>query len=276
MKLHLRNRVVSFKRPLVMGILNVTPDSFSDGGQFLDSDSALRQAEKLIADGADIIDVGGESTRPGARRLGINEEIERILPVIGYIKKEFDTIVSVDTYKARVAEAAVSETGADMVNDISAFAFDESMGETIARLDVPVVIMHIKGVPESMQDKPYYQDVVGEVTQYFQQKLDYAHSLGIRKEKIIIDPGIGFGKRFEDNLEIIRHLVQFRKFDVPILIGLSRKSFLGFITAEKLPAQREVETVAANVFALLNGASIIRVHQVKNGWKTLEVVRKLS
>ena len=275
MRLSLKHDFLELEDPVVMGVLNVTPDSFSDGGRFFTYDSALKQAEQMIKDGADIIDIGGESSRPGAQKVSTEEEIERIMPVIEKIKDEFAVIVSVDTYKERVARTAVLEAGADMVNDISALGFSDNLADTIAKLEVPVVLMHIKGTPENMQKNPSYQDLIPELKQYFHTRIDYALSKGIKKEKIIIDPGIGFGKRVEDNIEIMKRLEEFKEFELPILMGLSRKSFLGIISDEPIPAEREAETICANIIAILKGASIIRVHNVKNTVKSVKVLKKL-
>lgn len=276
MNLYLRNEFLELEEPVVMGILNITPDSFSDGGDFFKNGAALKQAEQMVKDGVTIIDVGGESTRPGAQKtVSTEEEIDRVLPVIQAIKDEFEVLVSVDTYKAPVARAAVLEGGADIVNDISALDFCENMAETVAALDVPVVLMHIKGSPEDMQKDPFYRNVIPELKQYFENRIDYAYSKGIKKEKLIIDPGICFGKRVEDNLEIIKRLGEFKEFDLPILIGISRKSFLGKIAGEENPKEREIETVTAGVIAILNGASIIRVHNVKNAVKSIKILKKL-
>lgn len=275
MNLYLRNEFLELEEPVVMGIINITPDSFSDGGDFLTNEAALRQAEQMVKDGAAIIDVGGESTRPGAQTVSTEQEIDRVLPVIEAIKNRFEVLVSVDTYKAPVARAAVLDGGADIVNDISALDFCENMAETIAALDVPVVLMHIKGSPETMQKDPFYRNVIPELKQYFENRIDYAYSKGIKKEKLIIDPGIGFGKRVEDNIEIIKQLRQFKEFDLPILIGISRKSFLGKIAGEGDPKEREIESVTADLIAILNGANIIRVHNVKNAVKSIKVLKKL-
>jgi dihydropteroate synthase len=275
MKLYLRNTFLELEEPVVMGILNVTPDSFSDGGDFFENGPALRQAEQMVADGAVIIDVGGESTRPGAEAVTVDQEIDRVLPVIEVIKNEFGVLVSVDTYKTRVARAAVLEAGADIVNDISALSFCENMAETIAHLEVPVILMHIKGTPDNMQKDPYYVDLIRELKQYFHNCIDYALAKGIKKEKLIIDPGIGFGKRVEDNIEIIKQLKEFKEFELPLLMGVSRKSFLGKIAGEEDPRAREIETVTADVIAVLNGANIIRVHDVKNAVKSIKILKKL-
>jgi dihydropteroate synthase len=275
MRLSLRHDFLELEDPVVMGVLNVTPDSFSDGGRFFKYDRALKQAEQMINDGAAIIDIGGESSRPGAQKVSTEEEIDRIMPIIEKVKDEFAVVVSVDTYKERVARTAVLEAGADMVNDISALRFSDNMADTIAQLEVPVVLMHIKGTPENMQKNPSYQDLIPELKQYFHTQIDYALSKGIKKEKIIIDPGIGFGKRVEDNIEIIKRLEEFKEFELPILMGISRKSFLGIISDEPIPGEREAETICANIIAILNGAAIIRVHNVKNTVKSIKVLKKL-
>jgi len=275
MKLYLKNNFIEKEAPLVMGILNVTPDSFSDAGRFFEINTALQHAREMVTAGVDIIDVGGESTRPGANRLSAEEEIDRILPTIEKIKEELGVLVSIDTTKADVARLAVEEGGADLVNDISALQFSEDMAATVAELNVPVVLMHIKGTPENMQKDPFYADVLGEITDYFQQRIDFALSHGIKKEKIILDPGIGFGKRLEDNIAIIKNLKIFNEFELPILIGVSRKSFLGQLSGEKIPEKREAETIAANILAVINGAAIIRVHDVAQAVKAMKVLKGL-
>ncbi|MCX6554476.1 MAG: dihydropteroate synthase [Candidatus Aminicenantes bacterium] len=251
MKLYLKNHFIEKSEPLIMGILNITPD-------------------------ADIIDVGGESTRPGAGQLSPEEEIDRVLPIIEKIKEELEVLVSIDTSKADVARLAVEEGGADMVNDISALQFDEHMAATVAELNVPVALMHIKGTPENMQKDPFYVDVIGEINDYFQQRIDFALSHGIKKEKIILDPGIGFGKRLEDNVAIIKNLKRFGEFELPILVGVSRKSFLGRLSGEIVPEKRLAETITANVLAVLNGAAILRVHDVEATVKAMKILRCLS
>jgi dihydropteroate synthase len=275
MKLDLRKKFVELNAPAIMGILNVTPDSFSDGGKYLKMDDAMNHIAVMIKAGADIIDIGGESTRPGAKFVTVEEEIDRIVPIIEKVKKEFEILVSIDTYKDRVARVAVLEADVDMVNDISGLRFSENMASTIASLEVPVVVMHMQGSPENMQNKPYYTDVVVDIKGFFKERIEFAMSKGIRKNKIIIDPGIGFGKRFEDNITIIKRLREFQDCDCPLLIGLSRKSFLGTITDEKIPRKREIESVTANIISILNGASIVRVHNVKNMVRVVKVLRYL-
>jgi dihydropteroate synthase len=276
MKLYLRNGFFEKSDPLVMGILNVTPDSFSDPGRFFEPEAALAHARAMAEAGADIIDVGGESTRPGASHVGVDEETDRVLPLITRIKEETGALVSIDTSKEEVARLAVEEGDADIINDISALGFSEHMAATVAELNVPVILMHIQGTPETMQHHPVYADVIAEIFDYFQERIDYALSHGIKKEKIILDPGIGFGKRLEDNVAIIRHLQKFAEFDLPLLVGLSRKSFLGLLGGEQAPEKREAETLAANLVAARNGASVLRVHDVAATVKALKVWRSLT
>lgn len=275
MKLYLRNRFIDIKGPVIMGILNVTPDSFSDGGKYIRIDDALKRVESIVMEGADIVDIGGESTRPGAKKIGIDEEIERVVPVIERVKKELEVLISIDTYKERLARLAVLEAGADIVNDVSALRFSENMASVIADLNVPVVLMHMKGTPEHMQENPFYENVINDIKEFFYERIGWAISKGIKREKIIIDPGIGFGKRFEDNIQIIKKLREFKEFDLPILTGVSRKTFLGVISGEKIPEKREAETITANLISILNGASIIRVHNVKNAVNSIKVLKEL-
>ncbi len=276
MKLYLRNGFLEKDDPLIMGILNVTPDSFSDAGKFFTPEAALNHARAMADAGADIIDVGGESTRPGSRPVGLDEEIDRVLPVIARIKEETGALVSVDTSKEEVARQAVEEGGADIINDISALRFSERMAAVAAELDVPVVLMHIQGTPETMQRAPAYADVIAEISDYFQERIDYAQGRGVKREKIILDPGIGFGKRLEDNVAIVRQLRRFAAFELPLLVGLSRKSFLGLLGGEKSAERRDAETVAANLVAVRNGAAILRVHDVAATVKALKVWRALN
>ena len=275
MKLFLKNRTLEKPAPLVMGILNVTPDSFSDGGRYLKADDAVTRAAEMIAGGADIIDIGGESTRPGARAVGEDEEMDRVIPVIRRIKDAWDIPLSIDTYKERVARAAVTEAGADMVNDISALRFSPGMAETVAQLNVPVVLMHIQGLPRTMQDQPQYGDVIAEIHGYLRERIEFAMAGGIAREKIILDPGIGFGKKVEDNIAIIRQLKRFADFSLPLMIGISRKSFLGKISGEPAADQRIGETLTAGIMAVLNGASIIRVHDVRDTVASIRVLQAL-
>jgi dihydropteroate synthase len=249
------------QRTWLMGVLNITPDSFSDGGLYLDQEKAIARALELAEEGADIIDVGGESSRPGSDPIPENEELRRVIPVISELKKKTRALISIDTTKAGVAEAAV-DAGADMVNDISALRFDSRMASLIAQKDIPAVLMHMKGSPKDMQNNPHYDDVVGEVKAFLRERILAAQSCGIKKEKIIVDPGIGFGKRFEDNLALINRLEELADLDQPLLIGPSRKSFIGRIL--NLPPQERMEgTIASSILSILHGAHILRVHDVK-------------
>jgi len=253
-------------RTLVMGILNCTPDSFYDGGKFFDHAAATAHGLQLAEAGADIIDVGGESTRPkgvyggGAEPVSAAEELRRVIPVIEALRQKIQIPLSIDTYKAQVAAAAV-RAGASLVNDISGFQFDAEMPATVARLGVPVVIMHTKGAPANMQADPTYENLLDEVYLYFEKQIALAQSAGIEADRIIIDPGLGFGKRVHDNYEIIRRLPEFRGFGCPILVGPSRKSFVG--KALNLPPEQRLEGTAAAVAAcVMQGAHLIRVHEV--------------
>ncbi|MBN1532229.1 MAG: dihydropteroate synthase [Spirochaetes bacterium] len=260
----------------IMGVLNVTPDSFFDGGRYLDPAAALRQAVRMRDQGADLIDVGGESTRPGARPVGTQEEIERVCPVIEAIRAEMDIAVSVDTYKSGVADAAVA-AGASLVNDISGLTFDGAMAGVIARHGAGVVISHIRGTPETMQADPRYDDLIGEITVFLSASANAALEAGVAKDKIIVDPGIGFGKTLEDNYRIIRGIGQIKRLGFPVLVGLSRKSLIGKLyndDSDRLPA-----TIALNAVAVMNGADIIRVHDVREhrlAMAGIDVLRKVS
>lgn len=245
-----------------MGILNVTPDSFSDGGVYFDKEKAVEHALRMQEDGADIIDIGGESTRPGAKAVTLKEEIKRVVPVIEALAKKVSIPISIDTYKSAVADAAIS-SGASIVNDISGLRFDRRMPKVAARHKIPVVVMHIKGTPKNMQKKPSYKALIPEIVDYLTESIAIARDAGIPDEMIIIDPGIGFGKTLEHNLEIINRLHEFKGFEKPILIGPSRKSFIGAILGG-LPAEERLEgTAAAVAIGIFNGANIIRVHDVK-------------
>ncbi len=247
------------KRTYLMGILNVTPDSFSDGGRFFDQTDAVLHAFQMIKDGADIIDVGGESTRPGAESISVEEEIRRVIPVIVKTRQKSKVAISVDTYKSEVAREAL-KAGANMVNDISGLHFDPRMPDVIAEAGASVVLMHIRGTPKDMQSNPEYGDLIREVYDYLSSAVESARSRGI--EQIMIDPGIGFGKTANHNLELINRLEEFRSIGVPILIGVSRKSFIGKILETPVEARLE-GTAAAVTASILHGADIVRVHDVR-------------
>jgi len=253
-----KGRRLEFSRPLIMGIINCTPDSFAV--RFDSAAKAVEQARRMIDEGADIIDVGGESSRPGSDPVPPDEELARVIPVIEKIRVLSDIPVSIDTTKAVVAEKALT-AGADIINDISALAFDPGMAATAARIGCPVVLMHIKGRPKTMQDDPYYDDVIGEVGDYFAERMAHAESHGIAGDRIILDVGIGFGKRTVDNLMLIKHLGAFRKFGRPLMVGTSRKRFIGRITGLDVDDRLE-GSVATAALAVQNGADIVRVHDV--------------
>jgi len=270
------SRQLALSRPLIMGILNVTPDSFSDGGRFGSVDSAVAQGLAMIELGADIVDVGGESSRPGAEPVDLREEIGRVIPVIERLRRETSAPISVDTYRSETAEAAL-DSGADMVNDISALRQDAAMVNLVAERKVPVVLMHMQGTPRDMQKNPSYVDCVSEVAEFFAERIAFAREHGVNKEKLIIDPGIGFGKRLSDNLSLLANLAAFRKFKLPILVGVSRKSFIGMLNpAATDPAQRLGGSLAAAVAAVINGADIVRVHDVAPTVEALKVIQAIE
>jgi dihydropteroate synthase len=246
---------------LIMGILNVTPDSFSDGGMYYNATQAIEFALQMEEEGADIIDVGGESTRPGAKTVELQKECDRILPVIEGIRTKSDILISIDTYKSEVARQSIA-TGAGMVNDISGMTFDPNMVDVIKDSGLPVVIMHIKGTPKNMQKKPYYENLMQELTEYFEERKKFARAKGILDQQIILDPGIGFGKRLQDNFQLLRELKKIVDMGFPVLIGPSKKSFIG-LTLD-LPIDQRLEgTAAAVTTGILKGARIVRVHDVK-------------
>jgi dihydropteroate synthase len=272
--LFLRFRKKSYdlsQRTLIMGALNVTPDSFSDGGHFFDREKAIEEGLRLAQGGADILDIGGESTRPGAKPLDAEEEIRRVIPLIRALDQKIGIPISVDTRKARVAEKAL-ETGAEMINDISALRFDERMVEVVARWKVPVVLMHMRGNPETMQLDTHYDDFLGEILSFFRERVAFAESQGIPADQIVLDPGIGFGKSLEEqhNLILLKYLQNFKVLEKPLLIGTSRKAFIGKILGLP-PREREEGTMATVAVAILNGANIVRVHEVERMRRVVQV-----
>jgi dihydropteroate synthase len=261
-------------RTHVMGILNVTPDSFSDGGRFHRFEDAVAQGMRMVQEGADIIDVGGESTRPGSDPVTLEEELFRVIPVITALAQKTEVPVSIDTYKSEVARRAL-DAGAQMINDISALRFDPEMKKIAGQYQVPVALMHIKGTPKDMQKDPHYDDVIAEVGDYLQESMRIAEQAGIDRERIIIDPGIGFGKRLQDNLNILKNLSEFSILGCPILIGCSRKSFIGKIL--NLPVGERLEgSLAALAVAVMNGANIVRVHDVKESKRVAALVDAIT
>ena len=260
-------------RTYIMGVLNVTPDSFSDGGEFSNLAAAVEHGKQMLADGADIIDIGGESTRPGALPVSVEEEKKRVLPVIEKLAKESTALISIDTTKAEVAKAALS-AGALMVNDISGFRFDPKMPKVLAGFKVPVCLMHIKGKPGDMQQNPRYTDLMHEVINYLSEGLEIAKKAGILHEQIIIDPGIGFGKTVEHNLEILKRLKELKVLGCPVLVGPSRKSLIGRVL--NLPVkERLAGTAAAVAVAVMNGADIVRVHDVMEMARVVKMTKAI-
>ncbi|HNW81850.1 MAG TPA: dihydropteroate synthase [bacterium] len=271
-----KSKNLDTSRPLVMGILNVTPDSFSDGGKFLKLEDAVKKAETMIADGADIIDIGGESTRPGSIPVETEEEVKRVVPVIKKIREiNKNIVISIDTSKSAVAKEAL-DAGAGIINDISGFTFDPQMAHLAAERAVPVILMHILGRPSTMQTNPEYIDLFPEMLDQLSRSVEIAISAGVSPQKIIIDPGIGFGKTIEHNIAIIKHFEAFQALAMPILAGLSRKSFIGTLTGRKDPHERIAGTVALHLKVLEKGAAIIRVHDVKEAVDTVSIYRALK
>lgn len=258
----------------MMGVLNCTPDSFSDGGKYIDTAAAVAHGLSMWQDGADLIDVGGESTRPGALPVSVEEELRRVIPVVRALSEQ-GCAVSIDTMKAEVMSQAAA-VGAVMVNDVSALCFDKQSLSVVAEADVDVCLMHMQGEPETMQDSPRYDHVIDEVSGFFDTRIEAALAAGISESAIMLDPGIGFGKRLEDNLELIRSLSELKcRFSMPILLGLSRKSFLAQLT-ESLSEDRELETAAAGAIGIVNGADMLRVHDVGLQKRAIRVASALS
>jgi len=269
------NRLLHETRPLIMGILNITPDSFSDGGDCLDPEIALHRARTLIAEGADLLDIGGESTRPGADPIPAEVQMQRVLPVIRLLRKHVpsDCLLSIDTTRSEVAAAAVAE-GVDIVNDVSAGTDDPAMLQRSSEWGCPIILMHRLGKDSrTMQDAPHYEQVTTEIRAYLQARARQAEHLGIRPENIILDPGIGFGKRREDNLELIARLESIVSLGYPVLLGASRKRFMGAICQETDPKQLVGATVATTVLGVMQGVRIFRVHDVKPNRQAADVTR---
>ena len=258
------------KRTLVMGVLNVTPDSFFDRGRFFDKKKAAMRAMEMASLGADVIDIGGESTRPGSKEVPLEEELKRVVPVIESVAGKIKIPVSVDTRKAPVAAAAL-KAGARIVNDVSALTHDPVMADVAAKYEAAVILMHMKGTPGTMQKSPRYKDVIKDVSLYLKASIKTALSAGIKKDDIIVDPGIGFGKTLEHNLEILRGLRRFKALGCPLCIGTSRKSFIGRLQGSDDPSGRLVGTIASGIIAVVNGADILRVHDVKEAVESVMV-----
>ncbi len=267
MKLTAHNRVLDLTKPHVMGILNVTPDSFSDGGRFNTIETALQRVEAMVNAGVTIIDIGGESTRPGAPEVSEQEELARVIPVVKAIREHYDVWISVDTSKAEVMRQSI-EAGADIINDVRSLTEPGAL-EVAAKANVPVCIMHMQGDPQTMQNNPRYDQLMEEVHQFLGERIDVCVAAGIKREQLILDPGFGFGKTVEHNYSMLAHLEEFHRYDLPVLAGMSRKSML-FKLLDKQPAECMVASVACATIAALKGAQIIRVHDFE---ETLEAVK---
>jgi len=261
------------KRSLIMGILNVTPDSFSDGGDYYEKNLAVEHALKMVNQGADIIDIGGESTRPFSEPVSFDEEISRVIPVIKGIRENSDVCISIDTTKSKVALAAL-ESGASFINDISAMETDPAMVNVALKFDCPLVLMHMKGKPKNMQDNPLYKSLIKDIKNYLLERVEFAVSKGVDRKKIIIDPGIGFGKTVENNFELINNLEQFVEMKLPVLLGASRKSFIG-VTLDLPEKERMEGSIAANIIGLQKGAKIFRVHDVVETNRAMVIANKI-
>lgn len=272
-RLNCSNSLVDLSTPQVMGILNVTPDSFSDGGKYTQFDYALEQAEQMITDGATIIDIGGESTRPGAKAVSEHDELVRVIPVLKAIKQRFDIVVSIDTSKASVMSAAI-DAGADMINDVRALQNDGCLA-AIANSNIPVCLMHMQGIPKNMQNNPSYDHVIDDIIMFFQQRIDTCLSAGIARERLILDPGFGFGKTLEQNFYLLANLSKFNQLGLPLLAGLSRKSMIGKLLNREVE-QRLAGSLATAIIAAQQGAHIIRVHDVKETVDALKVLKAVT
>lgn len=268
-KLVFKNKTLDLRTPTIMGILNVTPDSFSDGGQFHNLNKAVEQALKMQQQGADIIDVGGESTRPGATHVSEHQELDRVIPVIQRIREETDIPISVDTSKPVVMNEAV-QAGANMINDVRALQAEGAL-QMAVDCNVPVCLMHMQGNPTTMQQAPHYSSVVNQVTQFLSSRVEQAIAAGVNREKIIIDPGFGFGKTLENNYELLSNLNHFRQLGLPILVGMSRKSMIGNLLNKPID-QRLAASIACATIACIKGAHIIRVHDVAETKDALRIV----
>jgi len=268
------DNTINFRNPLVMGILNLTPDSFYDGGSYLNEENIIKRASQILEEGADIIDLGAYSTRPGAAEVCAEEEYKRMAPAVKYIRKKFpNALLSIDTFRAEIASKIVEEFGACIINDISGGTMDEAMYETVARLNVPYIMMHIKGTPQTMQANPEYDDLIGEMKTFFSERIERLKDLGCKD--IILDPGFGFGKTLDHNYEILARLSEFTEFSLPVLIGLSRKSMIyKYLGGD--PSTSLNGTSALNMMSLDSGASILRVHDVREAVECVKLYTKIK
>lgn len=269
-------RRLEFETPAIMGILNITPDSFSDGGRYFSWSAALNRAKEIIQEGADIIDVGGESSRPGSEPVSLEDELQRVVPMVKALRQFSQTAISVDTTKAEVARRSL-EAGADVINDISALRFDREMVAVVRDFGALVVLMHMQGEPKTMQQAPYYDDCVAEICRFFEERVEFCLGQGISRDRIILDPGIGFGKRLEDNIEILNHLERFRQIGFPLMIGTSRKSFIGLITGVKDPPEKRIGgSIASALLGMQNGVDVLRVHDVAATIEAIKVFEAIT
>ena len=260
MILDCKGKSLDLTHPQIMGILNVTPDSFSDGGQFFGEDVALKQAKQMVVDGATVVDVGGESTRPGATVVSVEREIERVIPVIEAIESEIDVVISIDTSKPEVMRAAIA-AGAGLINDVQALRVNGAL-DAAFELEVPVCLMHAQGTPKTMQERPHYEDVVAEVTSFLLERVEICEAHGIKRDKLIVDPGFGFGKRARHNLRLMKYLERIVHLDLPVLVGISRKSIIGELLNVSME-ERLSGSLAMASLAVWKGAKLIRTHDVK-------------
>lgn len=267
-ELNCANKILNLSSPQVMGILNVTPDSFSDGGQFNLINSAIKQVEVMLVEGASIIDVGGESTRPGAADISVNEELDRVIPIVEKISSEFDVIISIDTSKAEVIREAI-KVGAGLINDVNALQAEGALNAAVES-NVPVCLMHMQGKPRTMQANPVYENVTDDVIVFLQQRIKECIEAGLSKSKLLIDPGFGFGKTLQHNLQLMHDLPKFEKLDCPLLVGVSRKSMIGQILDVEVD-DRLIGSVALETLAVWSGADIIRAHDVKQAVEAVKI-----
>lgn len=261
---------ININKPLIMGILNVTPDSFSDGGKFADVNTAMEQVRRMLSEGVDIIDIGGESTRPGSEPVPESEQIQRVIPVIEAIRKHSDILISIDTTSSIVAQAALN-AGANWINDVSGGTNDAVILTLAATANVPIVLMHSKDTPKTMQDNPYYDNVVQEVIAALQERVNAALTSGVKPEQIILDVGIGFGKRKQDNLDLLAHLEEFVALGFPVLLGTSRKRFMGSICDVSEPTELITATAVTTALGVMSGVSLFRVHDIKENRQAVDI-----
>ncbi|MCR2042946.1 dihydropteroate synthase [Anaerosalibacter massiliensis] len=268
--------IYKFKNMKIMGIINVTDNSFYSNSRVYSVENAVNRGIEMIECGADILDIGGESTRPGSNPITVEEEIQRVVPVISGIRqKNKDILISVDTYRSETAEEAI-KAGADIINDISAMTFDENMADIAIKYNVPIILMHIKGKPKDMQKNPHYNDVIKEVKDFLEERINYAINRGIKKDKLILDPGIGFGKSFDHNIKLIKNINEFLIFDLPVLLAVSRKSFIGQALSD-IPVEECLEgTIAVSCYAALKDVDIIRVHDVLENSRAIKMTEVLK